>query len=124
MTWKRLGWLIGLPLTGVLALSLWLTLGESRPITEANSRRVQVGMTLGEVDTLLGPAHQRSRMPAGASSFICIYSEDDGSAAVPGDVIAVTFDDRGRVAKSEFLKKGPTAAPKRFGNRIREWLGL
>jgi hypothetical protein len=124
MTRKRFGWFIGLPLAGIVTLSFWLTLGGSRSITEANRRRIQPGMTLAEVDALLGAEHQRSRMPAGGSAAICIYSEDDGSAAVPGDVIAVMFDDQRRVTRSEFIRKGPTASPQRFGARIREWLGL
>jgi hypothetical protein len=63
-------------------------------------------------------------MPAGGSHFICCYSEDDGTSAVPRDVVVVVFDGQDRVVEKTFIKKGVDDAPRRLKNRIREWLGL
>jgi hypothetical protein len=125
MMWKRYRWwLLGLPVAFFLGLSLWWVLREPHSITLENSTTIQSGMTLAEVEALVGANHERSRMPAGGSHFICIYSEDDATSAVPGNVIAVEYDGDNRVVNRSFHQKGPLAAPGRLKRLIREWLGL
>jgi hypothetical protein len=89
-----------LVLLGVGVLALW----PRRPaITRANAEKIQMGMTLAEVEELLGgPARNESNMP---DNFIndafefhdCARPFEDKRWASPAYVVIVEFDDSGRV---------------------------
>ena len=85
-------WLLAaLPLAGAVALGCTLALGPSSGVTEANFRKLQVGMTPEQVDEILG-AENRRTMPdsRSASAWSDFYREEYGDV----DIIVLFGGDR------------------------------
>jgi hypothetical protein len=137
MTTRRRLLLFGLPaalvLLGVGAVVLW-----PRPsaITPENAKKIQKGMTLAEVEELLGgPARNESGMPDNFinDAFVIADAEEikmgrlrpgprpfkDKRWAVPGYLIVVDFDDSGLVVRHQNFT---VDVHRSFLDRLRRWL--
>jgi hypothetical protein len=149
----RLRWLLcGLLVTLMLVTGLWLIFGgRSRRITLEHFEKIQNGMSVDEVNALLGKEYERSQgnslvepplddMRGWAILIIWLrsssYSEDDGSWLVPGNEIVVHFTadlDRSkesgleqdpsklRVSNAELKVATIRDAWSRLGARIKRW---
>jgi hypothetical protein len=111
--------LLGPPATlaaiALAALLLW----PSTAITRANAARIKAGMTLAEVEAILGgPARNESGLP---DRFIAVTRRREDKCWVTSrDIVIVVFDDAGRVIQhSEFPMHGGG-----FLDMLRRWLGL
>jgi hypothetical protein len=105
----------------VLAVGLiaWLVWPPPSAITRENAAKIRVGMTLAEVEALLGgPARNES----GLQDY-CIdltRRSDDKCWASSRDIVIVVLDDDGRVRRqSEFPMRGVS-----FLATLRRWLDL
>jgi hypothetical protein len=119
---------------GVATLVLW---PRRSAITHENADRIQEGMTLAEVEQLLGgPARNESGMPDNFINDAFVIADpgevkagrlrpgprplEDRRWAAPGFVVIVQFDDTGRVVQQQRCEFD--ADNSLFG-KLRRWLG-
>ena len=106
---RRWLFLIGIPLVLLAGVYVWLlTLPGSGRITRANHDKIQVGMTIKEVDELLGDvgAQQARRIgPDGRTEQIATVYITQGMGFLPQTHISLDFAE-GRVIKKQY--RGPT----------------
>jgi hypothetical protein len=91
----------------LLVPTLWLIFGNrSRRVTLENFEKIQDGMTVAQVNDLLG-AKNRSKYAGIHDSWEIVgYSDDNGDWLIPGDGIRVGFesiDGDLRVVSKEFF---------------------
>jgi hypothetical protein len=113
-TLRRLLW-AGIALC-VLALALGLTerlLGRQPGVTAENAARVRRGMTLPEVEALMGMPGKREEIPVISYAF---FGREG--------VASIIFDERGRAFGAPCVYFRSTAPPRPGPlGRLREWLG-
>jgi hypothetical protein len=99
----------------LLALTFALTdwwLGRQPCVTEANFKRIREGMTMQEVEAILGAPGDRM---AGPGVLYWRWQGESGTAVVG-------FDGTGKVREFLFNRSSATARPG-FLRRLRSWLG-
>lgn len=105
---RRLALLLALSLLAASTLALLLPVQGSR-VTQANLEKIQVGMTMDEVQAILGrPSRPAYPYPSGARPRGPIHEfADDRFWKTSRDVIVVHFDLEGRVETRYLAKLGP-----------------
>jgi hypothetical protein len=117
--------LIAVPLATVAALlvvGLWVSLGRTNRITKANFEKIQVGMTIAEVQALLG---QDSVPIDDGFHFRMVtaeYREEDWTG-VPVNQIYVEFEN-GKVSSKTFVPWTAAERRRAFWRHVRARLGL
>jgi hypothetical protein len=103
-----------------VGLAAWLFAPpEPTAITVANADRIRNGMTLAEVETLLGgPARNESEVPN--NGIMITRAADDPCWVSTRIVVIVSFDDNGRVDNHGVFPLHQN----RFFDTIRRWLEL
>jgi hypothetical protein len=130
---------LSLPVLVALAAAAWL-LWPRTAITRENFDRIEVGMTLAEVEAILGgPPREEATGPFvprdGDPDSVWITHEfmviiGPGAPAFPADrgwaahslLVWVTFDAEGRVSAKNCLPVRRATEP--LLDRLRRWLGL
>jgi hypothetical protein len=111
---------------GLPALCVCITLGvlallPPRPgITKANFDRIEVGMTVAEVDKLLGPPSTQGLrqeplnwrpLPLQDAKRCIVWGDEEGLAWIgfdtDGQVVSLTWDDFGQTYRQRFLRLLP-----------------
>ena len=81
MTKKRLFLLASLPLVIAVALGVLAMLPPSPGVTKANFNRIEIGMTIAEVEAILGgPANTPAELPYW--DYVTWFGEDDTTASI------------------------------------------
>jgi hypothetical protein len=118
----RRWFLIAIPLSTLLGLSLWLTSLEPAGVTKANFQRLKEGMTQGEVDTVLG---HRSALVT-SELFTTFYEDrvvhysEDRTGLLPANTIRVEFRND-KVISREFHPWTASAWWRRLRARRGRW---
>lgn len=119
---RRIAWMAGACLALAVCLAVRLWLANSSPVRLANHRDIQGGMTLAEVEGILGgspgdyssaPGQTRFRLNVSVSGHAETWISDEG-------IVIVSFD-QGRVDGWHFA--GPGVIAPRPIDRLRTWLG-
>jgi hypothetical protein len=122
MTTRRRLLVFGL-LAGLLVLgaSVWLLLPRTA-ITRENAQKIQVGMTLAEVETILGhPAGDYRTNPQGPPPAL-VFPGDETVVSWYDDAtsVSVVLDERGRVKHHGYSDEHPEP----ILSKVRRWLRL
>ncbi len=149
ITYRRVRWLAWLGVgvcVVVLALGIteWLLIppGEPPGVTESNVRRLRRGMTLEEVEAVLGVFEGSIAIPApqGASQLTdreglrALLNDPERRKDIVGDKTwlvrpakggsaAIQFGENGRLRRAEWWPGGQRQEPTSLLDRLRSWLG-
>src|SRR5262249_48288051 len=108
---------VGVALVALAFVGIDLALSLRPGVTEANARRIREGMTLREVEIILGgpPSHRQDihGMPPGRGGAICFWSGQTGG-------VTVGLGDHGRVLGASWPRDRSAPGPLA---RLRAWLG-
>jgi hypothetical protein len=90
--WKaaKLGAILAIPIFSILVISIWFVL--SRNTLQADYEKIQVGMTLGEVYTILPDENYVSSVPGGHHKLWLRFDPPE-STLIPCGTIWVVVDD-------------------------------
>jgi hypothetical protein len=116
---------VALVLLGVGALVLW----PRTSITRENAEKIEEGMTLAEVEALLGgPARNESGLPDNFINDAFVNVDACGTPpfaerrwASPGYVVIVSFDGSGRVTRHSHADFDVDRSPL---DKLRRWLRM
>jgi hypothetical protein len=101
LRWFSLAWLTGLTLAvSVLFIILWARTG-----LRASYEEIQVGMTKGQVDTILVNA-TRGPTAVGMGHSTITYAEKGDTWFSPGDLVIIYMDSEDRVIDKHLSRRG------------------
>jgi hypothetical protein len=95
--------------------AVWWALTPEPGVTLENFRRLHDGMTLEEIETIMGKPSDRCEIPMNGSSTH-IWVGDEGTVSITQGFVTGTFQKQGETVRQL------ASAPRSF--RIRHWLGF
>jgi hypothetical protein len=127
---RRILWLVVLGTVPIVAGSLWL-LWPRTAITQENAERIQAGMTLAEVEVILGGPERDESTPGARQLWSrnqwdllrALNSRQWQGWRTDSLVVYVSFDESTRVLDTHWGDSGLVLEDSLF-YRLRRWIGL
>jgi hypothetical protein len=115
----------------LLGVSLYVAFGRPHRVNRANFDKIQEGMTVAEVEALLGSGNLRATSAIGHGFFAVLrfheYSEDDNFWLIPTDRIVIHFSgsmhEELHVTGKKFWSPSAQNVWQHARNRMRKALG-
>ncbi len=122
MTRRRVLLLGSVAIVAAMAVAMWAVWPRPSAITEENAAKIQQGMTLAEVEAILGGPARDETGGAEASLYVIMILGDEREWIAPGIAINIRFDGDNRVA---LVHRGATLTlDGSFLDRVCRWLHL